>query len=129
MPSEEDCSCYIRSCASGFLLTQDYECVSTTNWKPNFQCQPIIPELHYDNEANSKITSILEKGNADSDYGLMMIMLFVVITIVYAITAGIWLIWKKSKPAKGTTTLQKSLQYEQQGDQEDEGAKTKTVAE
>ena len=30
----------------------------------------------------------LEKGNADSDYGLMMIMLFVVITIVYAITAG-----------------------------------------
>ena len=30
----------------------------------------------------------LEKGNADSDYGLMMIMRFVVITIVYAIIAG-----------------------------------------
>ncbi|XP_052077404.1 uncharacterized protein LOC127715414 [Mytilus californianus] len=35
LPSEEDCSCYVKPCQIGYSLTQDYECLKESKLKYN----------------------------------------------------------------------------------------------
>ncbi|CAC5420427.1 unnamed protein product [Mytilus coruscus] len=40
-PSEEDCSCYLRSCAKHQVFTPDYTCISINDWTGKFICDEI----------------------------------------------------------------------------------------
>lgn len=38
IPLDEDCSCYLKHCDAQQILTPDYRCVNTSEWKPPFIC-------------------------------------------------------------------------------------------
>ncbi|XP_071126557.1 uncharacterized protein [Mytilus edulis] len=40
LPEKEDCTCFLRKCSVGGILTPDYECVPpTTHWNSSFECR------------------------------------------------------------------------------------------
>ncbi|CAC5419890.1 unnamed protein product [Mytilus coruscus] len=39
-PQEEDCTCFLKNCLVGEILTPDYDCVApTTQWNSSFKCR------------------------------------------------------------------------------------------
>ncbi|XP_071124008.1 uncharacterized protein [Mytilus edulis] len=57
VPSEEDCSCHLKSCSSNDILSPDYECLNTNDWKTSFTCQ-LIEAVGF--PGNSKSLSTVE---------------------------------------------------------------------
>ncbi|XP_076072012.1 uncharacterized protein LOC143043717 [Mytilus galloprovincialis] len=54
VPSEEDCSCYVKTCPTGHRLTRDYECLKESKLK--FNC----PEIYKDStDEHMRTTTII----------------------------------------------------------------------
>ncbi|CAC5366232.1 unnamed protein product [Mytilus coruscus] len=81
VPSEEDCSCYVKTCPTGYRLTRDYECLKESKLK--FNC----PEIYKDsNDEQVKTTTILSSDehetSADSVAWSAVIVTFVCINAI-----------------------------------------------
>ncbi|XP_071125223.1 uncharacterized protein [Mytilus edulis] len=93
LPSEEDCSCFIRNCPSGFVLSPDYKCASVADFLENLQC-PIPTISVADTETQILLTNV--PGDSRDYYDvpvkkivfLVLILLF--IGVLCIIIAGIY---------------------------------------
>ncbi|CAG2232371.1 unnamed protein product [Mytilus edulis] len=52
LPSEEDCSCYIKECQTHTSLSPDYECTSTNLTNVKFYCKPFTNRSTHPNKTD-----------------------------------------------------------------------------
>ncbi|XP_052077391.1 uncharacterized protein LOC127715391 isoform X2 [Mytilus californianus] len=84
IPSEEDCSCFIRQCPSGFVLSPDYKCASVEELLANSQCP--IPTISVE-DTETQILSKNEPGYSHdyNDVPVLKIVVSVLILLVIGI--------------------------------------------
>ncbi|CAG2212359.1 unnamed protein product [Mytilus edulis] len=69
VPTVEDCSCYVKPCPVGSLLTPDYKCLAESKWKLSFfSCSEINKDSIDDKK--KEMSTIISKYGYETSSGL-----------------------------------------------------------